>query len=114
MYLNLLKKASDPDPKLAQALLAVGELAQRFRPRLINAAWADSRTALLLRLRTAIESQAEELAHILSQEAGRPIAACKLEVRRSLQTIEKTAVALQKLTSPQAYDFSQYPSRLHH
>jgi|GEM_PF-322537 len=78
----------------------------RFSPRCINAQWASTRRPVLQRLAQLVSANEKSLAKLLSEEGRRPIASCEWEVRRAVQTIQKTEDALVRLAEARSLDFS--------
>ena len=115
MYLNFLSSetapaAIEPLPASAAQLHLIAAqlqtIAVQFKPRIINSAWADSRSPLLQALAQALQEKSEQLAQLMSKEAHRPIAVCRIEAKRCVQTVLKTRYALLRAALPQAFDFS--------
>ncbi|MEN9825447.1 MAG: hypothetical protein RI953_1192 [Pseudomonadota bacterium] len=61
---------------------------------------------VLEKLAEKLKTNEDKLARMLMEQSRRPIAACRTEVRRSIQTLEKTRDAAHRLCEPRAYDFS--------
>lgn len=101
-------------PLLTQVVSAARNLCQKFEPRLIDAKWVASRTPLLHALAKGIAEHEDTLASLLSAEGQRPIAACRVEAKRSVQTLLKTIEALARLAEPRALDFSDAIQGGHH
>ena len=62
--------------------------------------------ALLESLAQKIATNSEKLATLMVESTHRPLSSCLTEVRRALQTLDKTREAAHKLCEPRAYDFS--------
>jgi acyl-CoA reductase-like NAD-dependent aldehyde dehydrogenase len=65
---------------------------------MLNPLPAHERAAILDRVPAGIAARAHELARVLSAEAGKPIAAARLEVSRAQSTFEAAATAARTLT----------------
>lgn len=63
-------------------------------------------SVILESLAQKIRANESKLAHMMVEQTHRPLASCLTEVRRSVQTLEKTRDAAHKLCEPRAYDFS--------
>jgi len=61
---------------------------------------------ILANLAEKIASHEDKLARMMVAQTRRPLSACLNEVRRSVQTLNKTRDAAQRLCEPKAYDFS--------
>lgn len=62
--------------------------------------------AVLEGLAQKIRAHEEKLASLMVDQTHRPLSSCLTEVRRSVQTLEKTRDAAHRLCEPRAYDFS--------
>jgi acyl-CoA reductase-like NAD-dependent aldehyde dehydrogenase len=63
-------------------------------------------SAVLEGLAQRIKTHETRLAQLMVEQTHRPISSCLMEVRRSIQTLEKARDAALKLCEPRAYDFS--------
>lgn len=62
--------------------------------------------AILEKLANHLRTHEERLAQMMVEKTHRPLSSCRTEVRRSVQTLEKSRDAALKLCEPRAYDFS--------
>jgi acyl-CoA reductase-like NAD-dependent aldehyde dehydrogenase len=61
---------------------------------------------ILDRLAAKLEEQQNLLARLMVEQTHRPISACRMEIRRSIQTLEKTKAAALRACQPRGHDFS--------
>lgn len=62
--------------------------------------------AILDKFAEKIRENQDKLARMMVEQTHRPLSACLTEVKRSVQTLEKTRDAAHRLCEPRAYDFS--------
>lgn len=63
-------------------------------------------SGVLEKLADKLRNNEDKLAQMMVAQTHRPISSCLTEIRRSVQTLEKTRDAAHKLCEPRAYDFS--------